>query len=516
MKTMKLYLCRGNAGSVVTRVLYLLLVILALVLIIVLWPAIVQMLEKRTVTNKSVEIVLPKPEEEFCLHLYQDRNLLSLLDDLQSVASLSHDEIATKLEASIPLTLNHEQLLLALCLIEERKILPFGEELTKIVGRRLEQNKHELLAATLVGWARRTSTVAKPRRWELMLIAGVINDSLPVVERETNIQELLSGNSELATEILFSLYLDGEKSELVRSYLVKQLGLGAGPVTENDLYVAIISYPSLSQNVFFALATRMQAAETELLQSLLPQMLERNRSVAVEIVNQLAERKVFNKYQNEFALVLRNSNTKLSDEERRALIKGALGKLSDADVEVLSREGAEYMFRPLYAACVDTEEAGASLAALDVLVTRSSHSPLLLEVMDIVKVSNWADRERLIRPIGILALLDIASEEEIKEMVVGLTPLFPKGLIFDKIVMTQNDMAIRQVIVTQGMSLGDDRLLRVLNSENVLTRIEVIKALRDRKSLEVIQAIRRLWAKEQTPEVRAAITQYHADLIKEE
>ncbi|MCC6933393.1 MAG: HEAT repeat domain-containing protein [Deltaproteobacteria bacterium] len=508
----------NRRGASVVGFLYVLLFALLIVLFFVSLPRLAFWYGKYVngqVPPEIKEIKQALPEETYCDDIYKNEKFANATSGLQNLVLTDEQKDTEALNGLLPDALGEEVLPLLLCFNEEQKNTTINAKLIQLAAERLNIVKRSQLALLIEEWMKQRLLTATPRLFELTLIVGVVGKENPLVERQTGINELMTLNKELAEKLLYALYWDGEKTGFIRETFLKDLGLALEGSGDKELLLAIVNHPLLGNFMVNMVSKQTQIYDSEFLLQLLRSSVSKNIFLATEIIRELAGRSIFDKYQLEYVSALLDNEARLSSDVKKVFILGALGQITSGEIEILSRLEAGYMYRPLYAACVKQPISDVNLAALDALATHSNQSTVVLSILDFIKTRYWSERGKIVRLLGILGLLNIANEDEVKEMINGLAPLLPKGSFFDELVSTQNNLVIRQAVSILGMGTNDERLLRLLNNDDIAIKAEVIKALRNRRDLAVIQAIRRLWSREENAEIKQAIAEYHADLIKE-
>jgi len=333
----------------------------------------------------------------------------------------------------------------------------------------------------------------------------------PLESRHEALKEAYGLDGETATQLAAALSLDEREDHfapLLRAFLSEQSpgqsydGKGAGAL--------IVANARLSD--FFAneLSDLIPKFSDTDLTWILEQLSRSENQTALLVAKELMQRKAVPPFQAEFLRALTdNGRTHGLDALGRALIRGALGKVEREDISQFGRWMSLDAEPVLLAACATAATPELSVEAFDILAGKSISREPASSLLRWVKSQYWDYRKKMAKAIGILGLVDIASDQDIDFAMAELMPFVQGGSLFRVIVQTNEDRLIRSALERMGEITSPEDLLTLLGHRSKAVRMEAVKALKGRNELSVLQGILQAYSREKDDEVRQLYQQIH-------
>ena len=190
---------------------------------------------------------------------------------------------------------------------------------------------------------------------------------------------------------------------------------------------------------------------------------------------------------------------------QRALVKGSIGKLSQDDVLQFGKWMSMEAEPVLLAACATISDPELGLYAFDTLAGRTLQTEPANSLLAWVKSRYWDYRKKLVKSIGVIGLIDVASDEDIKFAFEPMMPFATGNSLFRVLIGTKQARIIQEALGRFGEVMTSDELLPLLSYKNKQVRMQAVRALKGRNELVVLQGILREYNREQDEEVKACL-----------
>jgi hypothetical protein len=190
------------------------------------------------------------------------------------------------------------------------------------------------------------------------------------------------------------------------------------------------------------------------------------------------------------------------------LLDAALGTLSIRSVREFSRWLSISVEPVLLAICATEADPEIALEAFDILAGRGAQTQPGEALIAWIKARFWDYRTQAVKPVGILGLVDRASNTEIDQALEALLP-FSKGGLFGVMIHSGNKYLEKQAVERLGVITASDELIPLLSNDDPEVRIAVVVALKGRNELAVLRSILKAYKREQDPEVQKAFRENH-------
>jgi hypothetical protein len=324
--------------------------------------------------------------------------------------------------------------------------------------------------------------------------------------------ELYQLDSSLALQLVAASVLDkgqeGPYLTLLEALLAQdfkdQLAKG------RSVQALLLSHKALSLLFAEELLGDLSSIPSEEILWLLPRVSEFDNSALYEIAREALSRNLFNPYQALFlGVLLKEDRFRTPLEVQRALVRASQKKFTMVDLNAinqwLSIEAEEVLLA--LSALEGNSEIGKK--AFEILGGRSVIREPGKSMMEWVKTNYWAHREKLVRPIGMLGLLDRANDEDFKEALEGVLQFPGSGALLEAGLNSKNTRLIVGLLNGVGEMTSNDTLLQLLRSEVPEIRIATVRALKERNNLEVLKRITREYEREKDPAVKKVYEEVH-------
>ena len=150
-----------------------------------------------------------------------------------------------------------------------------------------------------------------------------------------------------------------------------------------------------------------------------------------------------------------------------------------------------------------------ALAAFDTLAARSLETEPARSLVSWVKRSYWDYREQLVKAVGILGNIEIASPEQVEYAFDRLMPFAAGGKLIKVMINTNDEKLLQKTLERVGEAAPVDEIIPLLTHDSKDIRIAAIHALKGHNELNVLQAIYRAYDREKNPEVKEVYHQLH-------
>ncbi len=234
---------------------------------------------------------------------------------------------------------------------------------------------------------------------------------------------------------------------------------------------------------------------------------ESNAPVIKNIAQELISRNMLNPAQMVFIGILIKDN-KRSAVYNKELVLATLDKLKSSDLHNLARWDSLDSEKILLTICAHSKDNKIVRESFELLAAKSFQNRIADTFVKWVKDGFWDYRSKLAKPVAVLSLSEIASPDEINQAFDRLMP-FAKGGLFSVLSSTNDPYLIKNALNRMGEILPSGELVSLLSNDSAEIRIEVVKALKGRNELKVLQGIKKAYGAEKDPTVRQAYNEYH-------
>jgi len=392
----------------------------------------------------------------------------------------------------------------------ETRLASVAEEL---LVERIRAQGTERSANILSKWfsdvgARGLSPIQTP---EFLLLTRSLDVSRPLESRQQALRDAYAQAQVPALKFAGALSLD-EREERFTPVL-RELLLLANPSVDYEgrgVGALILAHPVL----LTTFTTEISAAIPKFSDNDLKwaaQRLSNLDNVAIyDVAGELVKRRVLPPFQTVFLRALSDAGKyQLTTLVQQALVRGGLGILTREDVLQLGRWTSIDAEDVLFAAAATGTNQGVVAEGFEVLASRTLNNEPGASLIKWVKSGYWDHREKLAKPIGVLGLTDVASEQEVLFSFEQLKPFSGNGTLFGAIVQSQNEKLIRLALTRLADSTPGEELLPLLLHKSRGVRMQTVASLKGRNELGVLQGILQGYARERDEEVREAYRQNH-------
>ena len=329
--------------------------------------------------------------------------------------------------------------------------------------------------------------------------------------RRQALKEAAAIDNQLALQLSAALSLDEQEDHfvpLLRSLLVEQNpgvnfdGHGAGAL--------IVANATLSKFFASEVPGMLEKFTDEDLLWLLERYSESDNPLGFDVAKEVLKRKSVPPFQAVFLKALvENSKTGMMSPIDRALLHGAVGKITRGDISQYGKWLSMEAEPVLLAAIAIQPNSDLAVEAFDMLSSHSLQTEPANSLIKWVKSQYWEFRKKLAKAIGILGLVDSATETDLNYAFGELMPFAGGGTLFHVIEQTGDERLIRIALERMGEITPSEELLLLLGHKSKSVRIATVKALKGRNDLAILQGILQGYAHEQDEEVRTVYQELH-------
>ena len=329
--------------------------------------------------------------------------------------------------------------------------------------------------------------------------------------RRYALQQAHAKQKAIAEQLAAAFVLDDSESEeftaLARSFLSERV---KGDAKERSFDALFLANPLLADIFSGDVEARMKGLSNGELSWVLGQMENSSKAMLSTLVQEIIARDIVPPYQAIFLHILGDTGkANFPAEVRGAFIRATLGTVTEAEVQAFKSWGGIATERALLAVCAIAPASRIAGAALDVLATRLLHTEPARQLVKWSKDRAWDARQKLAKPIGILGLVDIASDTDITFAFDELMGVASGSKLFEAALNSNNRRLILEVVERIGPIMGDKEMLKLLGHEFKEVRMAAVRGLKGRNNVMVLHEISLAYEKEEDKDVRQVYKDEH-------
>lgn len=389
------------------------------------------------------------------------------------------------------------------------------DQATRLYTERL---KNQGLVRTSVIWKNWFATVSStPAIFDPM---GLFEHSVKAIDfdrdaeaRRGALQAVFDQDAEFAILLATAIVLDNRNGEAEKFRQLAKIFLQSRNIP-NSRGRSVEEMVLVHDKTAVAFASDSSAMLKELkngqLGWVLKSVIAEKSKVSFELLDEVLRRDIVPPYQKIFLEPLVGEDRKqIPDYIVSALMAASLGDLSLNVLQNLATWGGKSFERVFLSFAAITSDSHVSARAIQVLGQRVIISQPAKTLVAWIQKQTVENREGLAKAIGILSLIDIASEEEISyafDAIMsqsGGRELFTAGMASDSLKLQ------REVMERIGPIMPFDDIVPLLRHVDPSIRIFAVKFLAGTNNVIVLNEVTRGYERETDPEVRAAYEQLH-------
>lgn len=345
-----------------------------------------------------------------------------------------------------------------------------------------------------------------PAEYEPVL--RLMNANLPKQARLSFLKQVFAHDSDLATRLTAASGLDLNDPSLTT--LLAQL---VGERTKIDdtsgksLLALLLADRDLSTLYGDDVVQRRDQLTLADLNWVLPILADRNDAAIRPLANFALEKGAVPPIRAVFLELMRDRSD-LSSEVLAALVRASTEKSTMEDIASLGRwidTGAE---RALLALCATIPPGDPrALEAFDTMAGRTGTSEPASSMVQWIRDSRWAERERFIRAVGVLSFADRLSRAELERAIPGFGNVLKEPELLE-VLVRQSTPEVSSILVAKfGDKFGMGGLVNLLSHPDKEVRLAAIKGLKDVNEALVLRLIVQKYQTEKDPDVAEAYRQ---------
>ncbi len=383
----------------------------------------------------------------------------------------------------------------------------------KAILERVLKSGLESTASILAKWfdIDRKAKINVSSREVFPLLMKACDVSEPVSERREAVTQAYPRQPKLSIQIAAALAFDTKNQEefsrLLRDLLAVELE--RDDISSKSTAALVLTYKPLSIAFKDYIDPLIQSLSVHELAWCLSELVKRDSLLIFKLAKEAISRDIVPPYQKVFlSALLTSSSSGMPSSVRKALVNGARNKIQAADIRAIGRWYSTAKERPLLSICSISNSSKLSKLAFDTLSPTGATYEPAKSLIKWLKQNHWKDRGKLVKPVCILSISDIASNEEIDYAFNQLMPYAGFKLV-KYIIRTKDSTLLEKALDRFAELASNDLLLSLLTHKEPRIRARAVKGLKGRNNLNVIHRVLKEYQKEEDPRVKAVYKKYH-------
>lgn len=382
------------------------------------------------------------------------------------------------------------------------------------IVERLRRNELPRSAAVIGKWfatieQANLSPASSPAYTHLL---NSLDQTLPLDARRFALSKAYTFEPIVSLQIAAALSLDEREPDrflpVLREFLSEQYPMEE--LQHRNVGALILSNRTLSITFDEEVAADLSSFSPGDLAWVLVRLAEADSNIIFDVAAETLRRSIVPPYQAIFLHTLVDADRfNLPPEVRRSLARGARGELEERDVVSIGRWTAREAEPVLLAITAIANDSAVALAAFDTLAARSLETEPARSLVSWVKRNYWDYREQLVKAVGILGNIEIASPEQVDYAFDKLMPFATGGKFIKVMVNTDDEMLLEKTLQRIGEAAPVDEVIPLLTHESSDIRKAAIHALKGHNELSVLQAIYHAYDREKDPDVKEVYHKLH-------
>ncbi|MCB0345649.1 MAG: hypothetical protein KDD66_11065, partial [Bdellovibrionales bacterium] len=339
-----------------------------------------------------------------------------------------------------------------------------------------------------------------------------LDRTLPLDARRFALSKAYAFEQIVSLQIAAALCLDeadpGSFLPVLREFLSDQYPMDE--LQHRNVGALILSNRTLALAFDEEVASDLQSFSPGDLAWVLVRLAESDSNIIFDVAAETLRRNIVPPYQAIFLKTLVDADRyNLPPAVRRSLARGARGELEERDVISIGRWTAREAEPVLLAISAIANDKDVALAAFDTLAARSLETEPARSLVSWVKRNYWDYREQLVKAVGILGNIEIASPEQIEYAFDKLMPFAAGGQLIKVMINTNDEMLLEKTLERIGEAAPVDEIIPLLTHDSKEIRIAAIHALKGHNELSVLQAIYHAYDREKDADVKEVYHKLH-------
>ncbi len=343
-------------------------------------------------------------------------------------------------------------------------------------------------------------------------LLNALDQTLPLDARRFALSKAYSFEQIVSLQIAAALCLDEDDPNsflpVLREFLSDQYSMDE--LQHRNVGALILSNRTLALAFDEEVASDLSSFSPGDLAWVLVRLAEADSNIIFDVAAETLRRNIVPPYQAIFLKTLVDSDRfNLPPAVRRSLARGARGEIEERDVVAIGRWTAREAEPVLLAISAIASDSAVALAAFDTLAARSLETEPARSLVSWVKRTYWDYREQLVKAVGILGNIEVASPEQIEYAFDKLMPFAAGGKLIKVMVNTNDEMLLQKTLERVGEAAPVDEIIPLLTHESREIRIAAVHSLKGHNELNVLQAIYHAYDREKDPAVKEVYHKLH-------
>lgn len=341
-----------------------------------------------------------------------------------------------------------------------------------------------------------------PSAYEALL--RTVDPSMPLDSRASSLKQLYLSHPQVIVRLAAALALDTRDMDGYHDVLAPLVGdlTRQADASKRSTVALILGTPELSSLFAEDVGKLVDSIPDEDVPWLLQQLGQRGDTHTRFVAGVSLNRKLFSPAKNVF-LELIKSRTDLPNAVMASLVRGVVGTMTVGDIGAFGTWYDLDADEALFAVAVDASDPSLSIAAFDTLGSKSITDVCVSGLIDWVRRQYFEKRGDFSKTIGILALHNKYSDQEIYESL-AVFDKYARNRELMKILLQADSPAIMTAVMRKySKTMDTTTLVGLLRHPEPKVRSSAVLALEGKNDVGVLKIVLDAYEAETDPEVKA-------------
>ncbi len=332
-----------------------------------------------------------------------------------------------------------------------------------------------------------------------------LDGSLPADSRAKGLRRVYAENWMMSLQLAASFALDSKDPDPYRPVLAQLLGdkLKMTKLDDHSALSLILASVTLSEQFGRDVIDRIGDIPDSDILWLLSLLTERDDVYSRYFAQETLKRKLIGPPKT-FFLELVSERQDLPTEVLRALVRASVGELKREDIASFGRWYDNSIEEILLTLCTTEKDPDILYETFDTVASRELVSKLGGQLIRWVRDNYWETRLTFVRGVGLVALGDRVSDEELKEGLAVFDRYVTDKTLLGALVAAESSKIAVAVIERYREVIPVSNLLLLLSDRDKHVRLAAVDSLSRTNDVGALRMIIETYEKEVDPEVRKA------------
>ncbi len=329
--------------------------------------------------------------------------------------------------------------------------------------------------------------------------------------RQYALQQAFNKQQVIALRLSVAMALDEPNNEkftnIAKSFLA---GSGVRDIKDLSFYALAVIHKDIANYFKDEFAASTEKFSNSDLSWAISKTVTREGALFYDLVDEILKRNIVPPFQRVFLEAL-TSKAKLGlpKEVKESLVSASLGRVTQRHIQDISTWGGKHFERILLALCVISPNEKLAGQVLEILSERLIQSQPAAQLVKWSQGLPWEKRKTLAKPIGILGLIDLATDAEINFAFGTIMGHSGGTELFRATVKSENAKLTQEALHRIGPIMPPGELIPLLQNKHKEVRIAAVKALKGINDVEILHKISRAFERETDKEVIKVYDEVH-------